>query len=183
MVYFHRFYILSSDHYSQFIMVNKEKLDLKTVAVYSLDYSKFSAHSFRDDVSIQSFNVEFDNVNDQFNDFYFKLEGCVDRHAPLIKLNSKETKLKNKACISNELIKMINVRNKLFQRKKCQPNNTNVTNLYKLFRNRINREIKKSERDFFNQYIENNSNNIKKYGMVLDLSSIQKIQPYQILPN
>ena len=88
-----------------------------------------------------------------------RLEGCVDRHAPL---NPKETKFRNKPWISNELIKMINVRNKLFQRKKCQPNNTNVTNLYKLFRNRINREIKKSKREFFNQYFENNSNNIKK---------------------
>ena len=53
------------------------------LVVYSRDYSKFSVDSFRDDVSIQNFDVEFDNVNDQFNDFYFKLEGCVDRHAPL----------------------------------------------------------------------------------------------------
>ena len=105
-----------SDHYSQFTMVNREKLDLKKVTVYSRDYSKFSADIFRDDVSIQNFNVKFDNVNDQFNDFYFKLEGCVDRHAPLKKLNPKETKLRNKPWISNELIKMINVRNKLFQR-------------------------------------------------------------------
>ena len=65
-----------SDHYSQFIMVNREKLDLKKVTVYSRDYSKFSADIFRDDVSIQNFNVKFNNVNDQFNDFYFKLEGC-----------------------------------------------------------------------------------------------------------
>ena len=35
----------------------------------------------------------------------------------------------------------------------------------------------KNQRAFFNQYFENNSNNIKKHGMVLDLSSIQKIQP------
>ena len=64
-----------SDHYSQFIMVNRDKLDAKTRLVYSRDYSKFSVDSFRDDVSIQNFDVEFDNVNDQFNDFYFKLEG------------------------------------------------------------------------------------------------------------
>ena len=63
-------------------MVNREKLDLKKVTVYSRDYSKFSDDIFRDDVSIQNFNVKFDNVNDQFNDFYFKLDGCVDRHAP-----------------------------------------------------------------------------------------------------
>ena len=105
-----------SDHYSQFIMVNRDKLDAKTRVVYSRDYSKFSVDSFRD-VLIQNCDVEFDNVDDQFNDFYFKLEGCVDRHVPLKKLNPKETKLMSKPWISNELINMINVRNKLFQRK------------------------------------------------------------------
>ena len=121
-----------SDHYSQFIMVNRDKLDFKTTVVYSRDYSKFSADSFRDDVSSQNFNVEFDNINDQFNDFYYKLKGCVDRHAPLKKLSQKETKLRYKPWISYELLKMINVRNKLFQRKKCHPNNTNVRHSYKL---------------------------------------------------
>ena len=78
-----------SDHYSQFVIVNRDKLDVKTRLVYSRDYSKFSVASFRDDVSIQNFDVEFDNVDDQFNDFYFKLEGCVDRHAPLKKIKSE----------------------------------------------------------------------------------------------
>ena len=64
-----------SGHYSQFIMVNRDKLDAKTRVVYSRDYSKFSVDSFRDDVSIQNFDVEFDNVDDLINDFYFKLEG------------------------------------------------------------------------------------------------------------
>ena len=95
-------------------------------------------------------SLEFDHVNDQFNDFYFKLEGCVDRHAPLKKLNPKETKLMTKPWNSNELIKMINVRNKLFQRKRRQPNNINIKNLYKLFRNKINKEMKKSKRDHYN---------------------------------
>ena len=68
----------------------------------------------------------------------------------------------SKPWISNELIKMINVRNKLFQRKKRQPNNLNIKNLYKLFRNRIYMEMKKSKRDHYNQFFENNSNNLKK---------------------
>ena len=36
-----------SDHYSQFIVVNREKLDIKSMFVYSRDYSKFSVDSFR----------------------------------------------------------------------------------------------------------------------------------------
>ena len=69
----------------QYVSVNgsdSETKRVKTTVVYSRDYSKFSADSFRGDVSSQNFNVEFVNINDQFNDFYYKLEGCVDRHAP-----------------------------------------------------------------------------------------------------
>ena len=43
-----------SDHYSQFIMVNRDKLDFKTTVVYSRDHSKFSADNFRDDVQVKT---------------------------------------------------------------------------------------------------------------------------------
>ena len=132
-----------SDHFSQFISVQRPKLDLKSISLYKRDYSKFSEHSFRDDVSIQNFNNEFNNINDQFNDFYFKLEGCVDRHAPIKKLTPKEIKLNQKPWISNEIIKMIKIKNKLFYRKKRQPNNEKVKRLYNIFRNRVNRELNK----------------------------------------
>ena len=106
-----------SDHYSQFIMVERDIMDFKTISVFSRDYSKFSVDNFRDDVSIQNFNAEFEDVNDQFNDFYFKIEGCINRHAPLKKLKPKEAKLQQKPWISKELIKMIKIRKRLFQRK------------------------------------------------------------------
>ena len=43
-------------------------------------------------------------TNHQFNDFYFKLAGCVERHAPIKKLSPKEVKLKHKMasyCFNN----------------------------------------------------------------------------------
>ena len=62
-----------SDHFSQFISVQRPKLDYKSINIYKRDYSKFSEKSFRDDVSIQNFNNNYNNINDQFNDFYLKL--------------------------------------------------------------------------------------------------------------
>ena len=73
-----------SDHYSQFVSVSRDKIDYKSIKMFKRDYSKFSEESFRDD------------VNEKFNDSYFKLEGCVERHAPLKKLTPKEIKLENK---------------------------------------------------------------------------------------
>ena len=151
-----------SDHYSQFVFVKRDKIDYKTMSIYSRDYSKFCVDIFRDDVSIQNFNVEFDDVNHQFNDLYFKLAGCVERHAPIKKLSTKEVKLRHKPWISNELIKMIKIRNKLHRRKKRQSNNENIKRLYNLFRNRIIREMKKSKRDHYNKYFEKHCNDVKK---------------------
>ena len=151
-----------SDHYTQFISVQRHKMDLKSVTIYKRDYSKFSEDSFRDDISIQDFTNNYDDVNDQFRDFYFKLEGCVDRHAPLKKLTPKQVKLNLKPWISTELNKMIKIKNKLFYRKKRQPNNEETRRLYNLFRNRVNRELKKSKKDYYQQYFEDNSKNSKK---------------------
>ena len=151
-----------SDHYSQFVSVVMEKIDYKSIKMFKWDYSKFSEDSFRDDVSVQNFNNYYEDVNENFNDFYFKLEVCVERHAPLKKLTVKEIKLENKPWITSELNKMIKIKNKLFQRKKRQPNNENNKRLYNLFRNRVIRELKKSKKIYYNEFFEVNNNNIKK---------------------
>ena len=119
-----------SDHFSQFISIKRPKIDYKENQIYRRDYTNFSEQSFRDDVSIQNFNNELVDVNDQFNDFFFKLEGSVNRHAPFKKLTLKEVKLEQKPWITKKFLKMIKIKNKLFNRKKRQPNNENIIKLY-----------------------------------------------------
>ena len=101
-------------------------------------------------------------MNELFIDFHSKLEGCVDRHAPIKKLSHKEIKQRNKHWISTEISKLIKVRNKIFARKKRQPNNTNNKRLYNLFRNRVNSEIKKSKKEYYSEFFKINKMNIKK---------------------
>ena len=57
---------------------------------------------------------------------------------------------------------MITIKNKLFNRKKRQPNNDNIKKLYNLFRNRVNRELNKSKKEYYSQYFEDNKTNSKK---------------------
>ena len=150
-----------SEHFCQFVSVKREKIDYKKTNIYVRDYSKFNAESFRDDVSIQNWDYLYHNVNDSFKDFYYKLEGTVSRHAPLKKLTPKEIKLKQKPWLTKEILKMIKTRDKIFARKKRQPNNINCKLLYNLFRNRVNREIKKSKKNYYVNYFDSNVNNIK----------------------
>ena len=54
------------------------------------DYLNFNIQAFRDDISIQKWNNNLSNINDQFNDFSWRLERCVDQHATLKKVKMKE---------------------------------------------------------------------------------------------
>ena len=137
-----------SEHFSQFLSVKREKVDLKKINIYQRNYSKFSSESFRDDVSIQNWIYIHNNVNDSFKDFCTKLEGSVSRHAPLKKLTPKEITSRNKPWLSVVILKMIKIRNKVFAKKKRQPNNDNHKRLYNLLRNRVNREIKKAKKQY-----------------------------------
>ena len=121
-----------SEHFSQFLSVKRGIVEYSNIKLYKRDYSKFDPLQFRDDVSIQNFNENLKDINDQFGDFYFKLSGCVDRHAPVKELTPKELKIKNKPWITPNIIKMIKVRNKFFKRKKRQPNNDNIIKVYNL---------------------------------------------------
>ena len=96
-----------------------------------------------------------------FNDFYWSLEGYVNRHAPIKNLKPKEIKMKANPWITPELCHMIKTKNKLFERKKRQPTNENVKLLYNMFQNRVNRELKKSKTSYAT-YFEKHCFNIKK---------------------
>ena len=61
----------------------------------------FSAQSFIDDIAIQNWNDAYNNTNDCCDNLKFRLEGCVNRHAPRRKLNLKEQN------ITNDILKKI----------------------------------------------------------------------------
>ena len=92
-------------------------MDIKNVNMYARNYSNFSSKDFHDDVTIQKWNYDLNNPTELFNDFFWRLEGCVDRHAPIKKLNCRDIKLKVKPWITAELSKMIKIKNTLFEKK------------------------------------------------------------------
>ena len=111
-----------ADHFSQFLVVNKEIIKSKPIETYRRDYSKFNEKLFVDDVSIQNW---FANVprgtSAIFDDFVWRLEDCVDRHAPLKKLNKKQLNKLSKPWITNHILMLISHRDNLFYKKKVNP--------------------------------------------------------------
>ena len=106
-----------SEHFSQFISVNREKLDLKNIIVYQRDYSKFSNESFRDDVSIQTWNYALENeIATNFNSFFVNVGSSTEKSIPKVPniVPSKFLKNRNQvnfviAYVSNEeILEIIN---------------------------------------------------------------------------
>ena len=156
-------YLTLSEHFSQFASVSRSTLDKKNNTVrYINDFSKFSEAAYRDDVSIQRWNLLSTDCNHVMNDFLFKMEGCTERHAPIKKLSAKEIKLKSKPWITSNILKMIKMRDRLFERKKRQPLNEEIKRLYNLFRNRVFRELKKSKKSYYSSYFNEHKDNIQK---------------------
>ena len=155
-------YLTLSEHFSQFASIKRAKLDVKKINLFARDFSRYDAADFRDDVSIQNWCMDNSDCSNLFSDFYAKLKGCTDRHAPIRKLNTNEIKLRSKPWINSDLAKMIKIKNKLFERKKRQPFNEDIKNLYNRFRNRVDRELKKSKKSHYTEYFNKHSNNIRK---------------------
>ena len=155
-------YLTLSEHLSQFASINRGKVDVKKIEMYGRDYSKFTDDAFRDDVSIQPWLDQTNDPNLLMADLVWRLDGCTERHAPMKKLSPRETKLKLKPWINRDIQKLIRVRDKLFARKKRQPDNERVRQAYNTVRNRVTHAIFKSKKEHYKSYFEEQKTNIKK---------------------
>ena len=152
-------FLTLSEHFSQFASVNRGSIDVKKITMYGRNMKKFSAEAFRDDVSIQQWRRDTDNPSVLMSDLSWRLNGCAERHAPTERLSSKEVKLRLKPWITPDIQKMIQVRDRLFARKKRQPLNDHVQEVYNLARNRVTREIEKSKKSYYDTYFEEHNTN------------------------
>ena len=96
------------------------------------------------------------------SDFYSKLGGSSDKHVKVKKLSPREIKLKLNPWITPEIRKMLNVRDRLFARKKREPENERVEQVYKIARNRVSRKIQKSKKEHEEAYFTEHQSDIKK---------------------
>ena len=64
--------------------------------------------------------------------------------------------------ITPEIKKMLNLRDRLFARRKREPDNVRVDQVYKVARNRVSRKIQQSKREHQEAYFTEHQSNIKK---------------------
>ena len=114
-----------ADHLTQFLIINKEPDKIKPKVTYQRNYDTFDEKSFLDDISIQNWNADnIKDTNPKFDNFIWRLESCIDRHAPFKKLNKKQLKSKLKPWVNKRILKMITHRDKLFHKIKLGSKST-----------------------------------------------------------
>ena len=111
---------------------------------------------------IQQWRQDTDDPNLLTYDLVSKLDACAERHAPTQKLNLKEVKFALKPWITPEIQNLIRVRNRLFERKKRQPENDHVNEIYNRARNRVSRLLEKSKKQHYESYFDEMNTNMKK---------------------
>ena len=73
------------------------------------------------------------STNKYFDNFLTTFENCVDKHAPMKKLNKKQIKKLSKPWINNYILKLISHRERLFKKKKNNPSNLATKRAYNPF--------------------------------------------------
>ena len=107
-----------ADHLTQFISVHKTIVKSKPKNILKRDFSNFNDQSFKDDVSIQTWNcLTINDTNKKFEDFLWRVEGCVNRHAPMKNVSLKQNNKRNKPWFTNYILRLIRYRDKLFHKK------------------------------------------------------------------
>ena len=67
-----------------------------------------------------------------------------------------------KPWITHEIQKLMKIRDRLFARKKRQPENDHVREVYNRVRNNVCRQLEKSKKQHYESYFDEMNNNIKK---------------------
>ena len=152
-----------SDHFPQFIVLNKVNIDYKTCSFAKRDFSKFDEHEFVDGFSKKNLDFLEDknlSLNTKFDLFYQNVSSHADQHAPATKMNKKELKLHEKPWITFKIRKLIKYRDRLLQ--KLNKNySQNGEYLYKKFRNRIVSELRSNRVNYYNKYFTEHHSNMK----------------------
>ena len=106
-----------------------------------------------------------------------------DKYMPLRKVSHKEYKRRFKPWITDNILKSINTKNKIFKRYiKCKDKQSKeqLNNEYKNLKNVITALTRQSKKDYYSQYFTENKQKIKE---IINIKSKNYSQPTFILEN
>ena len=135
---------------------------------YGRNWRIFNKNEFKDELS----RCNWDNVsspdidtNSSVSNFYHKIEKLLDEMAPVKRLTKKEIGLQQRPWITHDILTSMSERDKLYKEFLDEKNPTARSEkhmVYKIKRNYVTTSQRKSKKDYFNAFFEENQSNIKE---------------------
>ena len=150
-----------SDHFPQFIILNKTNIDYKRCSFSKRDFSKFDEQKFVDSFAGNNLDFLADRELSLKSLIYFTktFHHMLSIMHPK-KMNKRDLQLHEKPWITSKIQKLIKHRDKLL-RKLNRKFTYDTEYLYKKFRNRVVSEIRSSKINYYNHYFVEHQTNMK----------------------
>ena len=180
-----------SDHLPQFCIFRPKSTNSRDDVVFKQNWSLFDHEKFALDFQEIDWVSAFDECgldsNRCFNTFISKMGGLLDRHLPIIKLTKRQRKTQLKPWITSGIIKSISKRNFL-HRKFIQSKNPDTKSQlhiqFKSYRNLIVTLCRQSKSNYFTDYFNRHSTNMRKVWLevknLISLKSSKSQNPISI---
>ena len=158
-----------SDHLAQFLIIPEECHHVEKIQnQFIRDIKNLDTENFISDLSQIEWNtvlnLHTNDPNISFEGFHREISTLVDKYIPLRKMTKKEMKQSHKPWVTNEILKLIQQRNKL-HKQFIKAKNEETKNLlharYKTLRNQIVSMCRHSKKDYYQNYFTINSNNLR----------------------
>ena len=154
-----------SDHLIQFLILEgfvKEKF-IPEMNLYKRDFSNFHEKEFKEVVLnmdwVSICNLDKNDPNLSFNNFYNSITYQLDEFAPFKKVSRKEYELMLKPWISKEILQKCKKRNSILKSISFENDPITISELrkeYKKLRNEITKDKRDSKKSYYSSYFEKN---------------------------
>ena len=152
------------------------------------DFKNFNEVQFKSELcdidwkSVLEINKK--DVDFSFSKFFETFNNLLQKHAPIKKLSNKDKKTMKKPWITKGILKSIEEKNRIYRkciRTKNSTKNEEMHNLFKYYRNSLNKIARLSKANHYKAFFEDNKNKLNKvWKGIKEIININKKDTQQI---
>ena len=157
-----------SDHFPIILTLDKFfQRNSNTERITFRDMKSFSPEDFNNHLAeelhiFKENELESMDVNQSFIKFNKIFQSSIDKHAPLVTLSKKRSKIKYEPWISKGLIKSLKTKSALFKGY-LESRNQVAYHIYKNYKNKLNHIIRKAKKQYYDKLMKSSTNNSKSH--------------------
>jgi hypothetical protein len=154
-----------SDHLPSFVIIQTINNKPKTKTIRRRNMKNFDTGLFQADLLLLLREIQtFTNPGDAeqaYLHFHKNYQTIVNKHSPIQILTRKQQELERKPWITNGILTSTRIKAKIFKQFKKSQNHEHYTK-YKIYRDTINKLLRKSKKQYYKKYFAEHINNMKK---------------------